>query len=289
MKNFVFDNKIHLVLCAFFATLAWATLLENKISVIPVLTISLCVFSIYQVNRYTDVIEDQINAPAALYRAINNKSIILALVVISTIFSLSLSSLGGVWSLASIVFLYFLGIFYNMDINIAIIKIKLKRLKRVFLLKNIVPSFTWAFLIIIYPIIFSHQDIDFQDWLIFIYLCSQVFIIEVLWDIRDLKGDLACDLATLPIRYGISRSKKIIMTINIAIGVIILLFIIYNKLTPYALLINLYTFLFLPYYIKLYDSKRFKTEIASHLLIILITLTYIAMYLCLKLMSCCLI
>ena len=269
--NFIINEKIHLLLGALVVTLFWAALLQNKIDMLSLVVIICSYFSVMQINRYTDIEEDRINIPDALHSALKNRSIILFLIMLSFAVSLVLALVGGIQSLIYLLLMYLLGICYSFNIRFK--KTKIMRVKQIFLLKNIIPTLVWAFAVIIYPIVFSRLRIDFGDLLIFFYVLSIIFIADVSLDIKDVKGDLAAGVPTLPVKYGILATKKILKSVNLISGIVILslLLIPYSNKFPSLHSYLSYFFialwiagsiLFMSYYINnINKSKLFGADI----------------------------
>ena len=108
-------------------------------------------------------------------------------------------------------FPFFMGFIYSRGIKIGKFKLSLKR---GYGIKNIVVAFTWAFTTCV--LIYKWTETFFQLLLVFAFFFLKSFINSVICDCRDIKGDLAAGLTTIPIYLGEKRTRKILQILHFA-------------------------------------------------------------------------
>ena len=86
------------------------------------------------------------------------------------------------------------------------------RLKRFFILKNIVPAFCWFLSLVLIISSNAKQMFPLEVVLPLYHLFMIFFIIEVIWDIPDKNGDKLAHIKTLPTVFGNKRTKIILVT-----------------------------------------------------------------------------
>ena len=154
-----------------------------------------CVF-IYSINRLTDRNEDKINQPNRIRFP---HRIRITLVVISLI-----------------IYILLLGIVFQnnfLSFTIALLPLVIAilyshfRLKRFFLVKNISIATAVCVSVLIVPAYYDHWA---GDWgILFLFFFFMVLTNTILFDIKDIKGDSVFGIHTLPVRFGVTATKKI--------------------------------------------------------------------------------
>ena len=105
----------------------------------------------------------------------------------------------------------FLSFLYSIQLRIGSRGFKLKN---VFVLKNILIGIVWGSLILIG----ADANIDKWVYLVFIFVCIQVFIGGTIRDIPDLSSDEQEGVNSLPVVLGANRTIFILHAINLIAG-----------------------------------------------------------------------
>lgn len=124
--------------------------------------------------------------------------------------------------------LFLLGTLYSFP--------KKYRLKKVFLIKNLIPAFCWFLSLSV--LIFASTDhmTLIQIMKLLSPLLFLEFIFEIIWDLPDTKGDRVSDIKTLPVVIGFVQTKillgilaftYLVISPSVAAKVTCLLFIIF--------------------------------------------------------------
>lgn len=218
-------------------------------------------FSAYNINRKTDTKEDRISHPErteflsiyykyikivalvayiiALFIAFSN-SLVVRLIVLLPLISVSLYSIPWIPAFTT------------------------TRLKDIFVVKNVTVAIVWAIGVTILPLAYFEKPLTLTSMAVFFYIFLKVFGNTVTFDIRDVTGDTVHNIRTIPIKFGIANTKKILTLINLVSFCIIIVFVLYNLLRPAAYLISLvviYTQIYI--YLISKTNIRFLTDVLA--------------------------
>jgi len=159
------------------------------------------IWATYLANVYTDKAEDQVNK-AGIHVAVSKPLIsLLALSPIPLVFDIM-----GWRGLIFFSLFFFICMAYSMRLPY----FKL-RIKDVFLLKNIYPG-----LVVVSGMTALRMMLNFPPAIMEMLLIFLIYFgNEILWDIRDMKGDVAG--STLPQRIGVNPTKFLIVVIYLMV------------------------------------------------------------------------
>ena len=244
MPNYFFRNKFHLSLLSSLGAASWSIYFKIPVNGWAILTIFLLTFSIYQDNRLTDDIEDGSNDPEGLKNALKNE----ALITYVTFYLLSLISLviafqfgqSAFWTTALIILI---GYLYNHKCFPYFLSRRLngaRRLKDIYIIKNLTPPLDWATSIILLPLFFEGRSFSLKAWICWGYLYVCAFFIEVMWDIRDRRGDLLSGIKTIANTLSLPHTKQFLIITSLITGLLLFWFTFAKILPPstYFLLAN---------------------------------------------------
>ncbi len=119
------------------------------------------------------------------------------------------------------------GYVYSKGISLGEHKLKLKGN---FGIKNLIVSFTWGLFI---AGIALHMSGDYSASLfVFPFFMMKSFINTVIWDFRDVKGDSAAGIRTLPIWLGEKKTRKLLQLMHITLHFWIAAAMLYEYIFP---------------------------------------------------------
>ena len=190
-----------------------SVLLNLPISKHLLLIIFLLSISIYNINKKTDIKEDKISHPARAKFIKKYGSFILLGSIIAYIFGAILSFSINIYLGGLYIFTLIINLLYGKNFSLG--PIKLSRLKKKFIIKNLIVAFTWAFMVTLMPVFFFNNTKTFQIILIFFFIFFKVFANTIFFDIRDIKGDRSVGIKTIPVYFGIKKTKLFLQKINI--------------------------------------------------------------------------
>jgi 4-hydroxybenzoate polyprenyltransferase len=165
----------------------------------------LAVFSVYNLNKATDNVEDQVNR-----REIGSKSDkhYFLFSIIAMLVSLIIGALISFFSFLILITPIVIGFFYSIKISH-----KLPRLKEITGGKSLFVASCWSIIGAFLPL--SLHPINFEKTgLVFTYIFVQVMVNTVLFDSLDAEGDLVSGIRTIPTALGPSRTKLVLVFTN---------------------------------------------------------------------------
>ncbi len=244
MPNYFFRNKLHLSLLSALGAASWSMYFNIPLNGWAVFSVFLLTFSIYQDNRLTDDIEDAVNNPEGLKNALKNQDLItiITFYLVSFITLLIAFQFGqtAFWTTALIIVIGFL---YNHKCFPASLSKRLngaRRLKDIYIVKNLTPPLDWATALIFLPLIYGGYSLSLKAWICWGYMFICAFFIEVMWDMRDRRGDLLSNIKTIANTFSFLHTKQFLIITSLISG-LLLFYCTYTNILPastYFLLVN---------------------------------------------------
>lgn len=209
LDNFVsFLTKSSLYIAVVGALEAYFPFLLYQISVeySLVLANSLLTFTVYNLNKLTDIKEDSINLPERAGFVNRNKKIITYATIASYVAALSLAYLQNPFAILIILFPLSMGAVYS-------IKILSFRLKDILGVKNAIVALAWAGTCSFLPLTVSFR-VPIQILLVFYFLFIRCVINTTTFDVRDMEGDRITGVRTIPVVFGRQKAKNLLLALN---------------------------------------------------------------------------
>ena len=163
-------------------------------------------FTVYNLNKLSDIKEDSINLPERARFISKNKKFITYVTIISYLAALSLSFLQNFLATFVILFPFCIGLIYS-------IKLSNFRLKDILAVKNIVVALPWAVMGTFLPLAVLYTVLT-KIMLIFYFFFIRLFINTVLFDVRDIEGDRMSGVRTIPVVFGRQKTKTLLFSLN---------------------------------------------------------------------------
>ncbi len=166
------------------------------------------IFSVYGTNKLTDLKEDEINNPERvryirrLARTIRYGSIL------SFAAALILGILSGPEAVLVLVFPVITGFVYSVRILPG-----RRRLKDVTVVKNLIIAGTWAGGTALLPLAAGSVE-SLKVLLVYYFFFIKSLINTVLFDVRDVEGDRLSGVETIPVRFGLAKSRTLLLVLN---------------------------------------------------------------------------
>ncbi len=209
--NYFFRNKIHLSLLSALGAAMWSLYFGIEVNLWCITVVFLLTFSIYQYNRLTDDVEDAINDPESFTHATQSPFLIQYVFFYAlTAAALFISAFFGWIALLTTIFIALIGFLYNQKCfpdTMARWLNGARRLKDMYIIKNLAPPIDWATAMVILPLLFEGEPLSLKVWVCWGYVFACAFFIEVMWDIRDRKGDALAGIKTIANTFSLWRTK----------------------------------------------------------------------------------
>ncbi len=208
--SFLISTSLFLALSGSFKVLS-SDLLINKFSTNTAILTFLITFSIYGLNKLTDLKEDAINIPERINIIGRIRPVFKFSLVSSFILSVILSFLINAHTLPVLLFPLFSGILYSVKFSE-----NLPRLKDITGVKNVTIALAWAVSTTFLPVVYFNDFHKNQIILIFYLFFFKSYINSILFDFRDIEGDSMNGVRTIPVALGRSKTKKFLLILNSA-------------------------------------------------------------------------
>ncbi len=181
----------------------------------------LIVFAVYNLNRKTDEDEDVINHTERYAFTKKYESILFRSAIGAYIVAFCLSALQGFDSLLVTAAPLVAGIVYSVPLFPA--RFGFRRLKEIPIMKSLIVAFSWTVPTVFLPICHAGLPADAATGIVGIFFFFQVFINTVVFDLRDVEGDAASGVRTIPTILGTKKTLLLLTGMNIGIGTVLVL------------------------------------------------------------------
>ena len=198
----------------------------------------LMIYAMYNMNRYTDMDEDIHNHPKRQHFSNKNDIALKYSSILAVIISLLLGYIINQQTLLLIFLPMLLAILYSFKF-IPQRNGKFIRLKDVPLVKNILISFCWTIITVGIVVSVHLIEISKTIFAICFIVFTRLFINTVLFDMRDISGDKKNSVYTLPVLWGVWKTR--IFLYSILCGLMLsTVYWIYVGILPYSMhIVNL--------------------------------------------------
>jgi 4-hydroxybenzoate polyprenyltransferase len=205
-----FNERLHIVLSSMALLWCWDRILAMGVRPIDYFILPLAVACICQWNRLTDLREDAVNCPEELEEALKRERRIRLFCYIggATAIALALAS-DPTWPVAAVVISgAAIGFFYSTSPWPGRATLRIKNL---FVLKNLMSGIGWTLGLLVYPALRAGHSLDGPFWLASAYMFLAVMAHEIIWDMRDVAGDRAAGVRSLPVVAGPGMTKALVL------------------------------------------------------------------------------
>jgi 4-hydroxybenzoate polyprenyltransferase len=227
--DFLIFFNIYLAIGAGIITYSFSTFFIGAQSIELFIIPFLMTFSMYGLNRLTDMNEDSINNASRVQFILKYKkqmSISLSLAyILATILALN-KNLGSFY--VSLIVL-FIGITYSVPL---ISFGKYKRLKDIPFIKNLVIGLIWGLVLILFPMYYLSSELTSVVVILFIFIIARLIINTTLFDLRDIAGDKKAKISTLATSLGIKKTLMFTLLMNLFILLLLLVSVYFGYLPP---------------------------------------------------------
>lgn len=181
----------------------------------------LVTFSVYNLNKRTDEIEDSINRQDRYTFTKRYERPLFTGALAAYALACALAAFSGVLALLITAYPLIIGAMYSMRWLPA--RFSYRRLKDVPVVKNIVVSCSWIFFAGLLPLSMNGAAPTYRTLIILISFFSWAFCASIIPDMRDREGDSRSGIQTLPVILGERKTRGILYRLNLACGIAIAL------------------------------------------------------------------
>ncbi|WP_292395880.1 UbiA family prenyltransferase [Methanoculleus sp. UBA303] len=181
----------------------------------------LVTFAVYNLNRKTDEDEDAINHSERYAFTKEYGPILFRSAAAAYIIALCLSACLGYESLLVTAVPLIAGVVYSVPLFP--IRLGFRRLKEVPFMKSLIVAFSWAVPPALLPVCHAALPAGSAAGIVGVFFFLLVFTNTVVFDVRDVEGDMASGVKTIPTILGTRRALLLLTGINVSLGAALVL------------------------------------------------------------------
>ncbi|WP_421909881.1 UbiA family prenyltransferase [Methanolacinia petrolearia] len=213
------------------------SLQDLAFSPVAALIMILVTYGVYNLNRKTDEAEDMMNHYERYHFTKKHGSFLYRSSILSYITAAGIGMIYGTEALFMTLLPLIAGILYIIPIFPK--SIGFSRIKEVPVLKSLIVALAWAIPPAFLPVYLSSTLPGFSTYIVALFFFILVFTSKVVFDIRDVKGDIASGVRTIPAMLGKERTVVLLSVLNISAGLVIVYFGLEGLPSPQVLFLLL--------------------------------------------------
>ncbi len=239
--TFLSVSSIFVGATGFFQTFIGYILLGGPPSLPMCIAAFLITFSTYSLNKLTDMAEDSINMPERVKFIRDRRQLILLTSLGAYLLSIPLAFSVTPKALPILFVPLLANLLYSSRLLPGI-----PRMKDIPVMKNVFVATSWAMVCTLLPSVDISNVPRMTALAVLYFMFVKVFINTILYDIRDVDGDRASGVKTIPVLLGTKKTTMIQLAINSTILFILALLNNHAKLLVMGMM--LYGYIFIIYF-----------------------------------------
>ncbi|WP_394328098.1 UbiA family prenyltransferase [Halostagnicola kamekurae] len=235
---FLVNSNLHISLSATSIALVTVLLIDLRLEVVPLFIVFAATMFVYSINRVTDLEEDARNVPGRAAFTREYGRLLLALGVGLYVLAIGVA-----------VVLELPGARYTVIPLLVTIAYSFFRLKRVFLVKNLTVGVAWGLI----PLgVGYYYGVLEAPGIVFLaaYVTTMLTVAAIVFDIKDIDGDRAAGIRTVPVVFDTRRTRILAQFSNVAVAASVVVCVVGN-LVPVTFLVllafNAYVGTYIPF------------------------------------------
>jgi len=222
----LFDTLLYssLYLCIAAVSMVYlsSVLQDIPLSLLVCLIMFLVTFSVYNLNRKTDEIEDAINHSRRYAFTKKYAKVLMNLSLATYIVAFVIAGMYGIMAVVITAIPLVNGILYSIPFLPR--GFRYRRLKDIPFVKNFIVGLAWAVPVALLPVACTGRSLGEMTVAVGFFFFFLSFIDSTVFDIRDVKGDAETGVKTIPVILGIQRTRILLSVMNaMGIGIILVL------------------------------------------------------------------
>ncbi|MDK2974716.1 MAG: hypothetical protein PWP08_1087 [Methanofollis sp.] len=219
--DFFMYSSLYLSCAAIAMAYVSSVMQDLPVSPAACLIMFLVTFSVYNMNRKTDESEDAINHSERFAFTSKYAKALMACTVAAYILAFLVAGMSGAFAVVITSVPLVSGIFYSVAIFPAVFGYR--RLKDVPCVKNLLVGIAWATPVALLPPLCTGMPTGFMTVVVWFFFFLLTVINTVICDMRDVDGDIASGVRTLPAIIGVERTRILLSAANLGGGAAVLL------------------------------------------------------------------
>lgn len=212
VSGYLFTNRFHIFVMPIVLTLFWNTILRLPLDLTYYVMVMFTTAGGYIFNIYTDAAEDAINYPSQ-YRIFKRESRMIKPTIAGCYLAGLLLSLHA--GLAFVLyggFVHLLASLYSTPIRV---RGKTIRIKELPVLKNVYAGLHWSIALILTMYLYTHTPLRPIAYFAMVLSFLMNYFVELMFDMRDVRGDTLSGVRTLPVLLGESTAVRLLTFVHV--------------------------------------------------------------------------
>lgn len=213
--NVLVYSTAYLVAIATVETVLVTLALDLPLSVAPAV-VGLVTFSVYAGDRLADVESDAVSNPGQAAFVRRHRTVLSVLTAGAYGLAVTVAITGGPVALALTVLPGAFWILYASD-WLPRLGRAVTRLKDVLVVNSLTVAVAWAVTLTFVPVAFVDAPLTAGVWVVFGYLVLDRFVNTEIPNLKDVAGDAAIGVSTLPVVLGERGTRRVLAALSLAI------------------------------------------------------------------------
>ena len=212
MFTFLSVSSLFIGGTGFFKTYIGFILLGEVPELIICFIVFLISFSVYSLDKITDIDKDVINVPQRRSFIHGRRGLILSTSLAAYGLAIILTLLTTPKAVPIVMVPIIANAFYGMKLLPGV-----PRLKEITMMKNVVVALTWALITTMMPVIATGHPAGFDVVIVGYFMFVKTFVDTILYDVRDVEGDRLNRIGTVPVILGLRKTRALLVAVNITL------------------------------------------------------------------------
>lgn len=208
-------SSAYLVFIAMIEVLTVHVVLSVPLNPAPVV-VGLVTFAVYAGDRIADADDDELSSPERSAFVTRHRTLLSVLTAVTYGLAITLSLTGGPVALGITLLPGCFWVLYASD-WLPTLGPYFKRLKRVLIVNSTVVASAWAIAVVGLPLAFAEASVTPLAAVVFVYFLVDTFVNTEIPNVRDVDADAAVGVSTLPVVFGIDRTRRILYGIDLSL------------------------------------------------------------------------
>lgn len=229
IKDVLTYSSAYLVFIAMIEVLTVHLVLSLPLSPAPAV-VGLVTFAVYAGDRIADADSDALSTPERSAFVTRHREALSLLTAGAYGVAIALAITGGPLALAITLLPGGFWILYASDWFPTFGR-RFKRLKRVLVVNSTMVASAWAIAVVGLPLAFADAAITPLSVVVFVYFLVDTFVNTEIPNVRDMEADAADGVSTLPVVFGIRRTRHALYGLDLFLVAFVALTLVFGPLT----------------------------------------------------------
>lgn len=208
-------SSAYLVFIAMIEVLTVHVVLSVPLNPAP-LVVGLVAFSVYVGDRIADAETDELATPERSAFVTRYRTPLSVATALAYGIAVALAITGGPAALAITLMPGAFWILYASD-WLPAVGIHFDRLKQVLVVNSALVALAWAIAVVGLPLAFADASVTPLAAVLFVYFFVDTFVNTEIPNVRDVEADAAIGVSTLPVAFGVDRTRHVLYGIDLAL------------------------------------------------------------------------